>query len=92
VNDTELTGSPVGVLGASAAEWWSTYEGLMAEHARQANEADRTWSELERELALSPERSEQAWSAYSVAARRAEVCWDEAAAAYAAWKAADGRE
>ena len=64
----------------------------MAEHARQANEADRKWFEFERQLALSAERSERAWSAYSVAARRADVCWDEAAAAYAAWKAADGRE
>jgi hypothetical protein len=91
VNDTELTGSPVGVQGSFAAEWWSTYEGLMAEHARQASVAVRKWSELERELALSAERSDRAWNAYSVAARRAEVCWDDAAA-YAAWKAADGRD
>ena len=92
MNDTELAGSPVETQSSSAAEWWSTYEGLMAEHARQANEADRMWSELERERALSAERSERAWIAYSVAARRAEVCWDAAAAAYAAWKAADGGE
>jgi hypothetical protein len=92
VNDTELTGSPVETQSSSAAEWWSTYEGLMADHARQAGEADRKWSELGRELALSAEPSERAWNAYSVAARRADICWDEAQAAYAAWKAADGRE
>ena len=73
MNGTELTGSPVGVQGASAAEWWSTYEGLMAEHARQASEADRKWSELERELTLSAEQSDWASSAYSVATRRADV-------------------
>jgi hypothetical protein len=84
------TGSPDWVQGASAAEWWSTYEGLMAEHAEQTVKADQNWAEYER-LATEPtERSERAWLAYSVASRRAETCWNEARAAYTAWKSAAG--
>jgi hypothetical protein len=88
VESTQATASAVGVHGASAAKWWSTYEGLMAEHAGQTVKADRCWSEYERLEAEQTERSERAWLAYSVASRRAETCCNDARAAYAAWRAA----
>ena len=90
MRSTRATGSPEWVQGASAAEWWSTYEGLMAEHAEQTVKADQNWAEYERLAAEPTGRSERAWLAYSVASRRAETCWEEARAAYAAWKSAAG--
>jgi hypothetical protein len=87
---TRATGSPDWVQGASAAEWLSTYEGLMAEHAEQTVKADQNWAAYERQAAEPTERSERAWLAYSVASRRAETCWNEARAAYTAWKSAAG--
>ena len=90
VRSRRATGSPDWVQGASAAEWWSTYEGLMAEHAEQTVKADQCWSEYERLAAERTERSERAWLACSIASRRAETCWNEARAAYAAWQSAAG--
>ena len=62
----------------------------MAEHAEQTVKADQNWAEYERLAAELTERSERAWLAYSVASRRAETCWSEARAAYAAWMSAAG--
>ena len=60
----------------------------MAEHAEQTVKADHKWSEYERQAAKLTRESERAWLAYSVASKRAETCWNEARAAYAAWKSA----
>lgn len=61
---TRATGSPVGVQGASAAEWWSTYEGLDAEYASKAEEADRCWSAYEEASRVQRESWDAAHAAY----------------------------
>jgi hypothetical protein len=90
VESTEAAGSPVTVQGASAAECWSTYEGLMVEHAKWSGEADRRWAAYERLVSENERRQEMAYASYAEASRQEDSCWNEARAAYAAWKTTAG--